>query len=355
MCLRSVVYSPICNIGAWAVAIRKCQAVQSLRNSLANSFHAFSCNINCPIGNCTALEIIVRKHYSFLIFFTALIGLLLFQSCQSVNKDKVKETVENFFSAYRGEDFTTAVAIYPKLSSLRGQFRKSSRIDLDLKDIWVISDSNIIVNLTHHWVNPFGADNTAKMRLYLTKKGDRYEIFDSKNFCMYDDVSLHKFACNVGAIKTYRDTTDIAISAKLDDVVVMYNFAVSRVMSDIKNGLTVKWTWENGYYSDYASGRAVVTNNTAYPVKQPKYTVTYYKSDNKTIVTTDDGIVCYDVLMPNQSKSFSWYTSYIGNASRAGVTVNCDNNSWIEEIVTNLPFVGLEYDKYKNGAYWWPL
>ena len=113
--------------------------------------------------------------------------------------------------------------------------------------------------------------------------------------------------------------------------------------------------WEKGYYSDYASGRAVVTNNTAYPVKRPKYKVTYFKSDDKTIVTTDDGIVCYDMLMPNQSRSFSWYTSYVGNASRARADVECSDNDWIEEITANLPFIGLEYDRYKNGQYWWPL
>lgn len=281
---------------------------------------------------------------------------ILFTSCQSVNKDKVKETVENFFSAYRVADVATAVSIYPKLTSLRGDFRKSSSIDLNSNDIWVINDSNIIVNLTHHWVNPFGADNTAKMRLYMTKKGDKYEIVDSKNFCMYDEEKLYNFACKTGAIQLIRDTTDVTISKKIDDVELMFYSAKEHIKSDIRNGLSISsMNWEKGYYSDYASGRAVVTNNTKYPIKQPKYKVTYFKSDDKTIVTTDDGLVCYDVLLPNQSKSFSWYTSYVGNASRARVDVECNDNAWIEEITVNLPFIGLEYDRYKNGQYWWPL
>ena len=76
MCLRSVVYSPICNIGAWAVAIRKCQAVQSLRNSLVNSFHAFLCNLNRPIGNCKAYINAMRNKLSVIAFLCSiLIGI----------------------------------------------------------------------------------------------------------------------------------------------------------------------------------------------------------------------------------------------------------------------------------------
>lgn len=142
--------------------------------------------------------------------------MYFFTSCQSVNKDKVKETVETFFSAYRGEDVATAVSIYPKLTSLRGNFRKSSSIDLNTTDIWVLNDSNIIVNLTHHWINPFGADNTAKKRLYMAKKDDKYEIVDSKNFCMYDEVILYNFACKTGAVMLFSDTTDITISEIFD-------------------------------------------------------------------------------------------------------------------------------------------
>lgn len=164
---------------------------------------------------------------------------IIFTSCQSVNKDKVKETVENFFSAYCGEDVTTAVSIYPKLTTLRGNFRKSSNIDLNAKDIWMINDSNIIVNLTHHWVNPFGADNTAKIRLYMTKKGDKYEIVDSKNFCMYDEVRLYDFACKTGAIRLFRDTTDTKISTKIADVEPMFYSAKAHIKSDLRSGLSI--------------------------------------------------------------------------------------------------------------------
>ena len=296
-----------------------------------------------------------RTHImTFLLGFSVCVFL---QSCQSVNKEDVKETVKTFFSAYRDSDINQAVSIYPNIVNLKGSFRKSSSIDIDLKDIVVVNDSNIIVSITHHWVNPWGVDNTAKMKLYMKKYGEKYTIFDSKNFCMYDDVKLYNFACRTGAIRLRRDTTDVSISSKISEVEPMYDLAKTHIKYKIANGLSINkgWKWETGYYGDYASGRAVVTNNTELPIKQPKYKITYYKSDDKTIVTTDEGVVCYDILMPGQSTSFSWYTSYVGNATRANVKVVCEDEDWIEEIIANLPFNGLEYDKHNNGNDWLPL
>lgn len=279
------------------------------------------------------------------------------QSCQSVNKEEVKETVLNFFSAYRDNDVSQAVSIYPNITKLKGSFRKSSSIDIDIKNIVVVNDSNIIVSITHHWVNPWGVDNTAKMKLYMKKHSEKYKIKDTKNFCMYDEVKLYDFACKTGAISLRRDTTDVFISLKIAEVEPMYALIKTHIKNKIATGLSINkgWRWETGYYGDYASGRAVVTNNTGLPIKQPKYKITYTKSDDKTIITTDEGIVSYDVLMPGQSTSFSWYTSYVGNATRANVKVVCEDEDWVEEIITHLPFNGLEYDKYKRGTDWCPL
>lgn len=270
------------------------------------------------------------------LFIAALFVLLT--SCQSVDKKKVKETVESFFSAYRGEDVKTATDIYPDLQSLCGQFRKSTSIDLNTDDIIVVNDTNIIVKLTHHWVNPFGADNSTNMRLYLAKEGSQYKIRDSKNFCSFENMPIYRFGCKTGAINLSRDTTDRQISAALILTSPMFQNAKERIKSDITNGLTISsLNWQRGYYGDYASGRAIVTNNTNYPIKRPQYTVTYSQGENGTVITSDNGTVCYDVLMPGQSKSFSWYTPYVGNATWANVMAECTDDEWIEEILNNLP------------------
>lgn len=106
---------------------------------------------------------------------------IFLQSCQTVNREQVKETVINFFSAYRDHDFLQASSIYPNVVNLKGQFRKSSSVDIELKYITVVNDSNIIANITHHWVNPWGVDHTAKMKLYITKQGEIYKILDTNH------------------------------------------------------------------------------------------------------------------------------------------------------------------------------
>ena len=290
--------------------------------------------------------------YIFSLMSVVCIGL---QSCQSVDKEKVKETVETFFDAYVDEDVNLAVSIYPNIFNLKGKFRKSTSIDIDVKDIIVVGDTNIIVKFTHHWVNPFGADNATRMRFYMQKRGERYQIVDSKNFCSYEDLQLYDFACKTGAIVLCRDTTDVMLSDQMTLAMPMLELAKTHVRLQIANGLTINknWRWETSYYGDYASGSAVVTNNSQFPVESPKYEVVYYLSDDKTIVGTDNGYVCYDIIMPGQSRSFSWFTSHVGNASRANLKVVFDDEDWIDRLIESLPFDGSEFDKHHRGEDWW--
>lgn len=297
------------------------------------------------------------RKINFLLLLLLILSDVALQSCQSVDKEKVKVTVESFFEAYRDEDVSTAMSFYPNILNLKGKFRKSTSIDIDPTDILVVNDSNIIVKVKHHWINPFGADNTSKMKFYVAKRGESYEILDSKNFCMYDDVDLYDFAIKTGAINLFEDSTDVAISYGMTQAMPMLDLAKTYVRLQIANGLTVNknWKWEKGYYNDYATGNAVVTNNSAFPVDSPKYEVVYYLSDDKTMVTSDNGYVCYDVIMPGQSRSFSWYTSYVGDAAKAKINVLFNNENWVDDIVKNLPFNGAEYDKFQRGEDWWPM
>lgn len=315
-----------------------CSCKKSNKVNNDKSIHKYLLNNNIKAGS--------RKFFLLMLFSTS----IFLQSCQKINKERVKETVVNFFSAYKDDDFSQIYSIYPNFANLKGPFRKSSSIDIEPKDIVVAKDNKIIVSITNHWTNSYGVDYSAKMKIYIEKQDETYKILDTKNFCVYDDDKLYKFACKTGAISFGSDTTDVSISAKMLNCTSMYDYIKNIIKGEIENGLTINngWKWETGYYSDYASGRAIVTNNSSYPIKRPKYKITYYKSDNKTIVTTDDGVVCYDILEPGQSKSFSWYTSYAGNAQKANVKVICDDEDWIDELVLNSHYDGTEYEKLKQ-------
>lgn len=285
---------------------------------------------------------------------TLILGILLgfiCQSCSTVDKEQVKETILDFFSAYHNEDGLKVMEIFPNCVNLEHGFTlKFTSVDVELKDILVVNDSNIIATVTHHWVNPYGTDNPTKMKFYLKKNDEKYEILDTKNFISYKNDKLYNFARNTGAIISYLDTTDICISKKISGVEKFYNRTKERIKTSINWNLQVGkgWRWEVLDYSDYAIGRATVTNNTKFPIPEPKYKITYCKSDDKTIVTTDEGTITYGVLAPGQSVSFSWSTPYVGNASRAKVDVVCDEEC-IEEIISNLPYDGSEFWSYKLG------
>lgn len=305
-----------------------------------------------------------RKNVSllFVLVISCLITGILLKSCQQVdtniqspiNQEKVKETIEKFFKAYQGNDINTIASIYPNVITLAGDFRKSSNIDFDVNDIIIVNNNYIITNITHHWVNPLGADNVTTIKLHMIRTGDSYKIIDSKNFCLYDELKLYNFACKIGSIKLHRDTTDIAISQKILNVTEMYEKAKDLIKNRISSGLKIEnWKWETGYYDDYATGKAIVKNNSIFPIKAPKYIVTYLY--NNSTITTDEGYVCYDVLMPEQSRSFSWYTSYVGYANKANIKVVCEDEAWINDIIDHLPFTGDEYNKYCDDIYWFPL
>lgn len=92
-----------------------------------------------------------------------------------------------------------------------------------------------------------------------------------------------------------------------------------------ENVTIANWNWETSDYSYSASGRGVVRNNTQYTIPNVKYVVTYLKG-NGTEVTQDDGYVTYDEIRPYGMKSFSFYTSYVGDASRAKIRLEFDND-----------------------------
>lgn len=68
-------------------------------------------------------------------------------------------------------------------------------------------------------------------------------------------------------------------------------------------------------------------------VPKPKYKIVY-KDRNGNAITDDDGYITYDALSPGSSKAFTFYTSYVGNASKASISVEFDDefNIWLHRV-----------------------
>lgn len=55
--------------------------------------------------------------------------------------------------------------------------------------------------------------------------------------------------------------------------------------------------------------------------------------------------ITYDALSPGSSKAFTFYTSYVGNASKASISVEFDDDLIFDYIVSK-NYTGNEYAEY---------
>jgi hypothetical protein len=75
-----------------------------------------------------------------------------------------------------------------------------------------------------------------------------------------------------------------------------------------------------------------------------KYKVTY-KDQFGNAITSDNGYVTYDVLDAGESKSFTFFTSYIGGASQASIELVFDDDM-IFKYLSKKDWTGNECEEY---------
>ncbi len=103
----------------------------------------------------------------------------------------------------------------------------------------------------------------------------------------------------------------------LDKAVAVY----LELKTDIR---VVHWSWESGY-SGSASGQGIVRNSSTFTIPKLKYKITY-KNELGNSITSDDGYVSYGPLEAGESKSFTFFTSYVGGASQASIELLFDED-----------------------------
>lgn len=125
---------------------------------------------------------------------------------------------------------------------------------------------------------------------------------------------------------------------------MMFNEYVN-VYSELKSKvLTKNWSWETSYYGNSANGQGICINKSTFTIPKPKYKIVY-KDRNGNAITDDDGYITYDALSPGSSKAFTFYTSYVGNASKASISVEFDDDLIFDYIVSK-NYTGNEYAEY---------
>lgn len=146
---------------------------------------------------------------------------------------------------------------------------------------------------------------------------------------MSDDF-IYKFAKRKGYIKG-DSITDQQISNSIKDASTELMRLTLKFHTYLLTNVKVSdWSWESSDYSSSASGSGVVKNNTKYSIPNLKYIVTYKRNGEE--IAQDDGRVSYDDVRPYGMKSFSFYTSYVGNANKASIRLDFDSEFMIKTV-----------------------
>ncbi len=278
------------------------------------------------------------------LFNIAAIMLLTSAFCSCSHEKEARAAVEKFITAWKSADEVDMKEAYPDVEKLPSYYKAD---EASITEISLGENDTYEATVHMKFTNGFGKTSERDITFYVEPKEkdskDAYIVFDSKGLCSFsesDAANYYKFAKSVGAIKP-DCKTDVQIAQGMVDAMPLFVEYMLKAQLYLQDNVPFSaCNWQKGYYSDYASGNAVCKNNTPYDIPNLKYKVTFYRGDN--VVTEDDGYIEYGSLKAGTSTSFSFYTSYVGNASTARVEAVFDTN-FIEELVANSLYDGTEY------------
>lgn len=248
--------------------------------------------------------------------------------------------VNEFLASIHDEDILYNA--YPLAKNLSQYYKIDNFTILDINKL---EDKKFSIKVKCSFTNGFGKTYNHTMTFYLRpiKDSSKYQIYDSKGFCAnynFDD-QMYCFAVKTGCVNQY-DKTDQEIYKKMKIAADIYVHENMSIFFDIDKKLKIKrWGWEYSY--NIATGRGICVNSSQYYIYQPQYKIKYY--DRKgNIITEDSGYITYDILPPGGSKSFSFYSGYIGNSERAQIEVIYNHEKTINNYILNIKeYTGNEY------------
>lgn len=248
-------------------------------------------------------------------------------------KKEAKEVTQDFFNAIKNDKEEKMKELYPEVDNLQNYYKSDTII---VKEVEGLEEKKYSISIINKFTNGFGKSNESHITIYTKPKNeekpsDGYIIYDSKGLCDLSDDLTYKFAKRKGYVKD-DNLTDQQIAKKVEEsrtelIRLTLNFNVYL----IDNVKVTDWSWKTSDYSNSASGSGVVKNNTKYSIPNLRYIVTYYKRNGEKIAQ-DDGLISYDDIRPYGMKSFSFYTSHVGNANKANIRLDFDNEFMIKTV-----------------------
>ena len=274
-----------------------------------------SCNI-LMIANYQS--IVIMKHLRLL---SCLLISFLFVSCEY--NTEVRRVAEDFFDALKVGDVTKMIELYPEVGELGSAYPS---VAISIKKINQLPDSTYEVVLLNTYANRMGATRDIETRLFIQPHNpdapeEGYYIYDSQGLFFPEADPAYEFAKRRGYFSGI-DHTDLNIARRLSQARIDFKEHINKLANYLRENVVADWNWDNSF--GLGSGSGVITNNTKFTIPDISYVITYYKRDG-TEVTKDSGRLSFE-LRPSGTESFSFVTNHVGNASKAEVTLNFDQD-----------------------------
>jgi len=279
-------------------------------------------------------------------FFFGLLIIVAF-SCSSKYLSESEETVKTFFKALKESKVDGMAKMYENINLFDSYYKSDS---IQILRSSKLNDSTVLVKVKNFFTNGFGKLTNKEIQFLVTTDSTKSftRIIDSKGLTNHIENDFYDFAKKVGCLKV-NDTTDLEINLKLLEAKTLaHKLQVETLLDFMTNVTVVNWSWESGYGGS-ASGKGIVKNNTTFSIPKVKYIVKYLDRSGN-VLTTDDGYISYDIIDYGESKSFTFYTSYVGNASRASIMLDFDEDMIKEYVLNTKEYEGNEYEQYMNTS-----
>lgn len=259
------------------------------------------------------------------LLLALMILIVISLSSCSKNKSVAQKTAKDFFASVKKGDETSMQKLYPKVTTLSSYYKSDTA---SIENVKSLDNDKYEIKFKNRYTNGFGKLTETEIYLYLrstNKDGEeaKYQIYDSKGLCDFSDNPIYAYAKRKGII-TSKDVTDQQISSKMTTASLQLLDRASKIRSQLESQVRiVDWNWETNDYTSSASGDAIVRNSSPYDIPKLQYHVRYYSGNN--LITEDDGYVDYEELPAGSSKSFSFFTNYVGDASSANIRLVFDD------------------------------
>lgn len=280
------------------------------------------------------------------VFFVILILCSTIYGCKTEKRLAI-DTIEKLEYYMKNKQVDRVSEIYPTVVNL--VYSDCYKTDAYIvKEVEKLGNKRFAIYVESQFENVFGKKYTQNMTLYLcpSEDGKKYIIYDSYKFVDYRDANkYYDIARKTGCLYEKVDITDQEIAKKMEMAKAIFSYLCLKVRQEWEKQIIIKtWSWRTSYYGNTARGKGICVNNSDFPISKPKYKITYIDRQGN-VLTTDNGYISYDVIYPGHSQAFTFYSGYIGNASKASIEMLFDEEK-IEECVLTQNYTGTEYIEY---------